>query len=160
MTEKQELVERINNRCAEEIKDYRNSLIIWGTLFLIGVFHGVSTKDISGVFALPAAVVLMSLIEMWWSNRLSKCKDATRLVNMYKNYSVFSKVIVVVALVIAVIYYVYELIYESFNTTQLVILNIVFVAVVCYCLWFLFFTKKSTINRDMESLRKLVQETD
>lgn len=101
---KEELMERIKTRCAKELK---SSKLGGGVCLILLVFmitymlwtHNATAWEYSIVILV---VLIEALIEGWWSNRLSKCDDASTLVTTHEKYLKFEKVhyIIVTAVVV------------------------------------------------------------
>ena len=101
---KEELMERITNRCAKDLKSYK---IGFGLCIFILVFMATYILWKHDTTAWEYSIVILvclieGLIEGWWSNRLSKCDDARTLVTTYDKYLKFEKVhyIIVTAVVV------------------------------------------------------------
>ena len=101
----EELMERITNRCAKDLKGYKGGVVVCLILLVLMVAymlwsHNATAWEYS-LFIL--ALLIQYLIEGWWMNKISKCDDAKTLVDTYEKYLKFEKVFLIIAAVVAVL---------------------------------------------------------
>lgn len=105
---KEELMERIKTRCAEEL---RSKKLSFGFILITQVFMAfymvLSNYAAKWEFPLFLIILLFAMIEAlidgWGYNRLIKCDDAGTLVDTYEKYLKFEKVFLIIAAVVAVL---------------------------------------------------------
>ena len=106
---KEELMERIKTRCAQEKK--RDKLtyglilfnLVWMSLYMV-LSNNTARWEFPLFLIILLFVMIEALIDGWSYNRLSKCDDAGTLVDTYEKYLKFEKVhLIVVAVVVVLI---------------------------------------------------------
>ena len=100
---KEELMERITNRCAKDLKSYKRGVITGLIIIVLMVAYMLWKHDATAWewSLIMLAFMIQYLIESWWMNKISKCDDAKTLVDTYEKYLKFEKVYLIIAAVIA-----------------------------------------------------------
>lgn len=157
---KEELMERIKAQNSEDLKANTGCGTIFLVILVLNIFSFVGQNEIDwSNCAVPAVIVLWSIIEVWWKKRLNKCNGAGELVSMHKKYIKYRKTELIVALVLMVVL-TYPLYLKYTATTVPVWLSIMvcglWVALFCYILWRLLKPKKSTTEQEIDRLQELI----
>ena len=155
---KDELVERITNRCAKDLKHDMlvRGLSLFTLVFCMGTYmliHNAITWEYPIVII---AFLIECIIEGWWSNRLSKCDDAETLVTTYDKYLKFEKGLFIIAAAVAVPI-ACLLFMNIIPSMSPVIVGIVVCCIPLVCVGSLN-KRKSAIAQDIDSLRKLIAD--
>lgn len=156
---KEELMERITTRCAEELKSYKAIGGIFLILFLYNIIDFFWSQS-SGQWQyalVPLAFMIEFTIEGWWSNRLSKSDNAVTLVATYEKYLKYEKVHSIVAIVVGVLLAGHLLILNNIKSTW-----VVWFCLALFCgliVWILYRMKnmdKSITAQEVNRLRELI----
>ena len=156
---KDELMERITTRCAEELKNYK---VVGGFFLILFIYNIIDyfwrpTNSETYGFLVPLIFLIEFLIEGWWSNRLSKCGDAKTLVDTYEKYRKFDKVHGIVAIVVAML--LAGLLFMRTNSNSIWVAWLCIALFLCLIVWILYRMKKkdkSDTAQEIERLRQLV----
>ncbi len=155
---KEELMERITNRCAKDLKGYKGGVVVCLILLVLMVAymlwsHNATAWEYS-LFIL--ALLIQYLIEGWWMNKISKCDDAKTLVDTYEKYLKFEKVFLIIAAVVAVL--IACLIFSGILPLTVKAPLLFGFLVCCIPLGSLgaFNRRKSAIAQEIDRLRKLI----
>ena len=155
---KEELMERITNRCAKDLKSHKIGI---GLCLFILVFMATYMLWKHDTTAWEYSIVILiglieCLIEGWWSNRLSKCDDAGTLVTTYDKYLKFKKGHFIIYAAVAVLIACLLFLRIKLSMTP------VFTGILVCCITFGYVAslkkRKSAIAQDIDSLRKLIDK--
>lgn len=158
---KEELMERIKTRNAEDVKANTGCGTIFLVILVLNIFSWADKSDIDWSYcAVPAFFVVWSMIEVWWKKRMDKCNGAEELVSIHKKYIKYRKIELIFALVLMVVL-TYPLYLKYTATTVPVWLSIMvwglWVAFFCWIVWHLLKPKKSPTDQEVDRLRKLIE---
>ena len=156
---KEELMERITSRCAKDLKRdiLVRGLCLFTLVFCMGTYMLMHNAAIAWVYPIIIlAILIESIIEGWWCNRLSKCDDAETLVTTYDKYLKFEKGLFIIAAAVAVLI-ACLLFFRIIPTVSPVFAGILVCCIPLVCLGSLN-KRKSAIAQDIDSLRKLIAD--
>ena len=153
---KEELVERITNRCAKDLKSYKIDIGLCLFILVSMATHMLWKHDTTAweYSIVILASLIEGIIEGWWSNKLSKCDDARTLVTTYDKYLKFEKGHFIIAAAVAVLIACLLFLRIKLSMTP------VFTGILVCCITFGYVAslknRKSAIAQDIDSLRKLI----
>jgi L-asparagine transporter-like permease len=156
---KEELMERITNRCAKDLKNYK---VVGGFFLILFIYNIIDyfwrpTSSETYGFLVPLVLMIEFFIEGWWSNKLSKCGDAKTLVDTYEKYLRFDKVHAIVAIVVAVL--LAGLLFMRTNSNSIWVALLYLALFCCLIVWILYRMKKkdkSITAQEINRLRELL----
>ena len=159
---KEELMERIKTRCAEEL---RSKKLSFGFILITQVFMAfymvLSNYAAKWEFPLFLIILLFAMIEAlidgWGYNRLIKCDDAGTLVDTYEKYLKFENTLFIVAAVVAVL--IACLIFSGIlplTVKSPLLTGFLVCCIPLGSLGALFYRRNSAIAQDVDRLRKLI----
>ena len=153
---KEELMARITNRCAKDLKSYK---IGSGLCLFLLVFMATYMLWKHDSTAWEYSIVILTglidgLINGWWSNRLSKCDDAGTLVTTYDKYLKFKKGYFIIAAAVAVLIACFLFLRIKLSMSP------VYTGILVCCITFGYVAslkkRKSAIAQDIDRLRELL----
>ena len=159
---KNELIEDIQREFAT---DAQNNIGCGGFLLLLLVYNivsGFTTGDwFNNLWSMPAFLLPLFALEIWWKKKMSKCEDAHQLVDMYAKYNKANKILGYIVAIVLVLCMCYDY-FSDFGEASMT-RNILFAALIVIfigiLIWSLFRKRdKKPVEKELDRLRDMISE--